>query len=47
MYPGSLVERFVSGSPVATGPDMTTFYTAGEKGYTDNPVYVHEVSEIV
>ena len=31
-----LVHRFENGSPLAK-PDFSTFYTAGEKGYTDYP----------
>ena len=34
-----LVERFVHGWPLAKELDMKTFYTPGEKGYTDYPVY--------
>jgi N-ethylmaleimide reductase len=34
-----LVERFENGWPVATDLDMKTFYTPGEKGYTDYPAY--------
>lgn len=32
-----LVERFHEGTPLATA-DQTTFYTTGEKGYTDYPM---------
>ena len=34
-----LVQRFVHGWPLSTSLDTTTFYTPGEKGYTDYPVY--------
>ncbi|MFZ1977478.1 MAG: alkene reductase, partial [Bacteroidota bacterium] len=34
-----LVERFVHGWPLAKELDMNTFYTPGEKGYTDYPSY--------
>ena len=34
-----LVERFVHGWPLAKELDMNTFYTPGEKGYTDYPAY--------
>jgi N-ethylmaleimide reductase len=34
-----LVERFVHGWPLAKELDMETFYTPGEQGYTDYPVY--------
>ena len=33
----NLVEKLLSGSALAA-PDMTTFYTPGEKGYTDYPL---------
>lgn len=34
-----LVERFVNGWPLSTELDMNTFYSPGEKGYTDYPLY--------
>jgi N-ethylmaleimide reductase len=34
-----LVQRFVHGWPLSNALDTTTFYTPGEKGYTDYPVY--------
>jgi len=34
-----LVERFVYGWPLSKELDMKTFYTPGEKGYTDYPKY--------
>ena len=34
-----LVERFVHGWPLAKELGMNTFYTPGEKGYTDYPLY--------
>ncbi|MFA6979539.1 MAG: alkene reductase [Ignavibacteriaceae bacterium] len=34
-----LVERFTNGWQLATELDMSTFYTPGEKGYTDYPIY--------
>jgi len=34
-----LVERFVHGWPLSKELDMKTFYSPGEKGYTDYPVY--------
>ena len=34
-----LVERFVYGWPLSKELDMSTFYTPGEKGYTDYPKY--------
>lgn len=34
-----LVGRFENGWPLATDLDMKTFYTPGEKGYTDYPAY--------
>ena len=34
-----LVERFVNGWPLSKDLDMNTFYTSGEKGYTDYPIY--------
>lgn len=34
-----LVERFVNGWLLSKGLDMDTFYTPGEKGYTDYPVH--------
>lgn len=34
-----LVERFVNGWPLSTELDMKTFYSPGEKGYTDYPTY--------
>jgi N-ethylmaleimide reductase len=37
-----LVERFVHEWPLAKELDMNTFYTPGEKGYIDYPVYAHE-----
>jgi N-ethylmaleimide reductase len=36
-----LVERFVHEWPLANNLDMNTFYTPGEKGYIDYPVYAH------
>ncbi|MBA1837926.1 alkene reductase [Corynebacterium sp. zg912] len=36
-----LVRRWKEGLPV-TAPDESTFYTGGEKGYTDYPVYTAE-----
>jgi N-ethylmaleimide reductase len=35
-----LVERFVNGWPLSKELDMKTFYSPGEKGYTDYPRYV-------
>jgi N-ethylmaleimide reductase len=34
-----LIERFVNGWPLSTELDMKTFYSPGEKGYTDYPLY--------
>jgi N-ethylmaleimide reductase len=34
-----LVERFMNGWPLSKELDMKTFYSPGEKGYTDYPVY--------
>ena len=34
-----LVERFANGWPLSNELDMNTFYTPGEKGYTDYPVH--------
>lgn len=34
-----LVERFVHGWPLSKELDMSTFYSPGEKGYTDYPIY--------
>jgi N-ethylmaleimide reductase len=34
-----LVERFKNDWPLATKPDISTFYIGGEKGYTDYPTY--------
>jgi N-ethylmaleimide reductase len=34
-----LVERFVNDWPVSDERDMSTFYTPGEKGYTDYPTF--------
>jgi len=34
-----LVKRFTNNWPVSEDLDMKTFYTAGEKGYTDYPVF--------
>ncbi len=34
-----LVERFVNGWPLSKELDMKTFYSPGEKGYTDYPMY--------
>ena len=34
-----LVERFVNGWPLSKELDMKTFYTPGERGYTDYPVH--------
>jgi N-ethylmaleimide reductase len=34
-----LVERFTKNLPLSEELDMDTFYTPGEKGYTDYPVY--------
>ena len=34
-----LVERFINNFPLSTNLDMNTFYTPGEKGYIDYPVY--------
>jgi len=34
-----LVERFANGWPVSNELDMNTFYSPGEKGYTDYPFY--------
>jgi N-ethylmaleimide reductase len=42
-----LVERFVRGWPLSTELDMNTFYTPGEKGYTDYQAYAAEACEIV
>jgi N-ethylmaleimide reductase len=38
-----LVDRFVHEQPLAKELDMNTFYTPGEKGYIDYPVYTHGV----
>jgi N-ethylmaleimide reductase len=35
-----LVERFVNGWPLSKELDTITFYTPGEKGYTDYPLHV-------
>jgi N-ethylmaleimide reductase len=35
-----LVERFINGWPLSKELDMKTFYSSGEKGYTDYPIYV-------
>jgi N-ethylmaleimide reductase len=35
-----LVERFVNGWPLSKELDMNTFYSPGEKGYADYPMYV-------
>jgi N-ethylmaleimide reductase len=42
-----LVERFVHGWPLSQELDMTTFYTPGEKGYTDYPMYAQQALETV
>jgi N-ethylmaleimide reductase len=34
-----LVSRFINGQPLSDNLDFSTFYTPGEKGYTDYPVY--------
>ncbi len=34
-----LVERFINGWPISKELDMKTFYSPGEKGYTDYPLY--------
>jgi N-ethylmaleimide reductase len=34
-----LVERFINGWPLSKELDMNTFYTPGEKGYTDYPMH--------
>lgn len=34
-----LVERFANGWPLSNELDMNTFYTPGEKGYTDYPMH--------
>ena len=34
-----LVERFINGWPLSKELDMKTFYSPGEKGYTDYPMY--------
>jgi N-ethylmaleimide reductase len=34
-----LVARFTHGSPLSAVLDANTFYTVGEKGYTDYPIY--------
>ena len=39
-----LVRRWQEGLPV-TAPDESTFYTGGEKGYTDYPVYTAETHD--
>ena len=41
-----LVERFVNGWPLSKELDMKTFYTPGEKGYTDYPVHAKLAKEI-
>ena len=41
-----LVERFVNGWPLSKELDMKTFYTPGEKGYTDYPKYVKPAKQI-
>jgi N-ethylmaleimide reductase len=35
-----LVQRFTNGWTLSKDLDMNTFYTPGEKGYTDYPVYI-------
>jgi N-ethylmaleimide reductase len=35
-----LVERFTKGLLLSKDLDMNTFYTPGEKGYTDYPVHI-------
>ena len=42
-----LVERFIHGWPLSKELDMTTFYTPGEKGYTDYPMYAEQSLETV
>jgi len=39
-----LIERFTNGWKLSNELDMNTFYTPGEKGYTDYPIYLHELS---
>jgi N-ethylmaleimide reductase len=36
-----LVERFTNDWPLAKELDVNTFYTPGEKGYTDYPAHVN------
>jgi len=36
-----LVDRFAQGFPLSTELDQKTFYSSGEKGYTDYPAYAH------
>ncbi|MEO8769954.1 MAG: alkene reductase [Ferruginibacter sp.] len=37
-----LVNRFAQGLPLSDALDTTTFYTPGEKGYTDYPVAIND-----
>jgi len=39
-----LVNRFINNFPLSTNLDMNTFYTPGEIGYTDYPVYKSEIA---
>jgi len=41
-----LALRFKNGWPLATNLDSSTFYTPGEKGYTDYPVYMPEIAGV-
>ena len=40
-----LVERFVNGWPLSKELDTNSFYSPGEEGYTDYPVYVSQEME--
>jgi N-ethylmaleimide reductase len=37
-----LVSRFINNEPLSENLDMSTFYTPGEKGFTDYPAYKEE-----
>lgn len=39
-----LVDRFTNGWPLSNDLDMDTFYTPGEKGYTDYPIHSELIS---
>jgi N-ethylmaleimide reductase len=40
-----LVERFVNGWPLSKELDTKTFYSPGEQGYTDYPVYLASIGQ--